>query len=444
MKLSRLLSLAVLVALIALLSLTVSVAQDDVSGELNIMGFGLGDEIATARVEHFEEKYPNVQLNFTEGALDRQQFLSALASGNSPDLIYTNRDDLSSYAVRGALMPLDECISNMGVDMSIYRESAVEQVTVDGQVYGIPEFGAPILIIANQAALDEAGVTVEDLDTSNWERIAEVNDALTGFEDGDLVRIGFDPKLPEFLPLWARANGVSLISEDGRTAQLDDPRVIEALEYTLGLHEVAGGRQDFLAFRDTWDFFGSENQVAADQIGAWPMEQWYINVLADVSPDAPVAFVPFRDREGELLTFYGGNTWAIPRDAENVEAACAFAVTMTETDAWVAAAEVRAEMRAEAGTLNTGVITGNREADEIIFGEIVGETENEVFNQGIDVILEVMDHAFTIPPNPAGAEFRQAWTDAVNRALNEEQSAEEALQQAQEEAQAALDEAWGE
>ena len=54
---------------------------------------------------------------------------------------------------------------------------------------------------------------------------------MTSYDGDDLIRIGFDPKLPEFLPLWAQANGVGLLSDDGRTAQLDDPAVIEALEF---------------------------------------------------------------------------------------------------------------------------------------------------------------------------------------------------------------------
>jgi multiple sugar transport system substrate-binding protein len=442
MKLPRFLLLAILVVLIGMFSLIVGTAQDDVSGTLNILGFSLPDEIATVRVDTFREQYPDVEVNITEGGLDIQQFLTSVVSGNAPDLIYANRDDLSTFAGRGALMPLDECIANMGVDMSQYRQAAVDQVTVDGQVYGIPEFFNVILLIANNTALEEAGLTVDDLDTSDWDSLVTLNEALTVVEDGEVTRIGFDPKLPEFLPLWAMANGASLISEDGRTAQLDDPRVVEALEFANSLHEVAGGRQEFLAFRDTWDFFGAENQVAADQIGVWPMEQWYINVLAGSSPDAPAVFAPFRDREGEILTFATGNTWAIPTGSSNPEAACAFAVTMTATDTWVAAAEERARLRAESGATNTGVYTGNSAADEIIFNEIVEPGTNEIFDNGVSVALEVMDHAFSIPPNPAGAEFRQAWMDAVNRVLNGEQTAEEALAQAQQEAQAALDEAW--
>jgi multiple sugar transport system substrate-binding protein len=417
-------------------------AQADVSGSLSIMGFSLPDEIATVRVDQFKAQYPNVEVNITEGALDQQQFLTAVASGNSPDLIYTNRDVLSTYAVRGALIPLEDCIANQEIDMSQYREAAVAQVTVDGKVYGIPEFFNIILMIANTKALEEAGLTLDDVDTSDWTNVTALNEALTRFDGDTLTRIGFDPKLPEFLPLWAMANGVSLLSADGKTAQLNDPKVVEALEFTVGLHDVAGGRQPFMAFRDTWDFFGSSNEFVADQLGVFPMEQWYVNVLADVSPDAPVAFKAFMDRSGNPLTYATGNTWAIPKGSSNVDAACAFMKTMTSVDTWVAAAQKRAELRAEAGTTNTGVYTGNRAADEIIFSEIVKPSGNAIFDNGVQVALSVMDDAFAIPANPAGAEFRQAWQDAVNRVLNGEQGVQDALDQAQDEAQSALDEAW--
>lgn len=444
---SRLVSLKKLPFVVAALTLALAMgvgvqAQDGIGGTLTNLGFGLGDEIATERVAHFQELYPDVELQFTEGALDEQQFLTAVASGNPPDLVYMGREVLSTYAIRGALTPLDECIANQEIDMSQYREVAVNQVTVGDTVYGIPEFHNNIMLMINTVALEEAGLTLEDIDPSDWENIAMLNDALTVGSGNDLTRIGFDPKLPEFLPLWAEANGVSLISEDGRTAQLNDPAVVEALEFAYSLLDTPGGYAPFKAFRDTWDFFGGENQIVANQVGMWPMEQWYMNVLANVSPDGPIAFMAFEDREGNPLSYSTGSAWAIPRGASNPDAACAFMKSVTSVDAWVRAAEKRAELRAESGAINTGVYTGNVLADEVIFSEIVTDIENETFQQGVDVILSLQDEAFGIAPNPAGAEFRQAWIDAVNRVINGEQTVQEALDQAQDEAQTALDDAW--
>jgi len=417
-------------------------AQSDVSGPLTILGFSAGDEIATERVDYFKEQHPGVDVQLTEGGLDKQQFLTAVASGNPPDLVYMNREILSTYAVRGALMPLTECIASNSIDMTQYRKVAVDQVTVNGVVYGIPEFYNNIMLIINTKALKDAGMTLDDVDTSNWDNITKLNDALTVGTGNDLTRIGFDPKLPEFLPLWAAANGASLLSADGKTAQLNDPKVVEALTFAMSLLQKPGGYAPFKAFRDTWDFFGGQNQVVADQIGLWPMEQWYMNVLADVSPDAPVAFKAFQDRQGKPLSYATGSAWAIPVGSKNVDAACAFMKDVTSVAAWTRAAQKRADLRKESGALNTGVYTGNIKADETIFKDIVQPTTSDIFNNGVQVILSLQENAFGIPANPAGDEFRQAWTDAVNRVINGEQTPQEALDQAQTEAQAALDAAW--
>ena len=435
MKRMLLMSLLVMVGALGL-------AQDGVSGELSVMGFGLGDEIATVRVDEFKEQYPDVTLNLSEGSLDRQQLLTAVVSGNPPDLIYTNRDDLSTYATRGAIVPLGECVADMNIDLSQYRETALSQVTVGDQVYGIPEFFNTIVLILNNDALAEAGLTPDDVSTTDWESLSEVNDQLTKVENGQLERIGFDPKLPGFFPLWVRANGGQLLSDDGRTAMINSPEAVEALEYTVSLLDAVGGNQEATAFRDTWDSFGADNEYAADQLGAKPMEQWYVNVLADASPDVNITVKPFTNKEGNPLTFATGNTWAIPKGAQNPDAACAFMKTMTDPASWAAASQTRADQRAADGQTFTGVYTANKLADDEIFGNIFQPSGNEAFDNAVNVILETQDSAFSIPSNPAGAEFRQAWEDAVNRVLNGEQSAQEALDQAQQEAQEVLDAAW--
>ena len=134
------------------------------------------------------------------------------------------------------------------------------------------------------------------------------------------------------LPLWAKANGADLISADGRTAQLDDPKVVEALEWTVSIYDDQGGFSAVKAYRDSADFFGSGNQFATGVLGAMPMEQWYVNVLADVSADAPMAFDTVRDRDGNTLAYASGSAWAIPVGSDNPAAACRWARVMTSTD----------------------------------------------------------------------------------------------------------------
>jgi multiple sugar transport system substrate-binding protein len=411
------------------------------SASITTMGFGLPDEIATTRVETFEEE-SGTTVDVVEGGFDEQQFLSSVASGNPPDVVYLDRNIIGTYAARGAVQPLDDCVEQAGIDMDAYRDAAVEQVTIDGSVYGIPEFYSVRVVIANNSVLEQAGLSVDDVATGDWQQVAAANQAMSVASGGSVSRIGYDPKLPEFLPLWARANGTQLLSDDGRTAQLDDPKVVEAVDFAASLVNAAGGWASFRAFRESWDFFGEENQYAADQLGAMPMEDWYVNQLAEVSGgDAGITVVPFMSRSGEPLTYATGQAWAIPDGADNVEAACEFAATMTAADTWVAAATARAEaLRAEGGAY-TGTYTGNEVADERIFADIYEEVDDPALASAVQTILSVQDAAFSLPPAPAGAEFQSAYQDAVTRVFNGEMSAADSMAQAQQEAQRALDEA---
>jgi multiple sugar transport system substrate-binding protein len=418
-------------------------SEAELSGSLTVMGFGATDEIATTRLDEAESALGDVEVELIEGDLDIQQFLSAVATGEPPEIVYAERNQIGTFASRGAVIPLDECIEGEGIDVDAFNEAALGQVTFDDQVYGVPEFNVVQIIQANADLLEKAGVTLEDVNGSDWQAVADANKKLMAEQGGKLSVIGFDSKLPEFLPLWAKANGADLISEDGRTAQIDQPAVVEALEFAVGIYADQGGFSKVKAFRDSADFFGTGNQFAVGSLGAMPMEQWYVNVLNDVSPDAPMAFDTVRTTEDEPLAFASGSAWAIPKGSKNPEAACRFAATMTKTDTWIKAAEARIALREKDGGLFTGLLTGNVEADEQIQG-MIEPSGDQKWDTAIEKTYEANENTFALPANPAGEEFETAWQDGVNRVLNGQQEPAAAMAQAQEEAQQALDDAWAE
>jgi multiple sugar transport system substrate-binding protein len=431
-------------------------AAADISGTLQIdakygckpipctPGEGGADEIGTTRVDIFAEQYPDVELEFTEKDFDPATFLTSVASGNPPDVVRIGRDILGTYVAEGALEPLNDCISRFGIDMSQYREPAVAAVTTaEGEIYGIPEFYDSRILLINDSVVEDAGLTTADVDTADWDKLKTVSKAMSKTEDGKLTRIGFDPKLPEFLPLWAKANGASIISDDGKTSQLDDPKVAEALEYAVSLVSDQAPGPEFTDFKTNGpggkDFFGPDNQFAADTLGTMPMEQWYLNVLANNTPDEKISFAPFKDRQGNTISLSGGSALAIPASAKNKDAACEYIRVLTLPETWYAAAKVRADKRAADGEAFTGVYSGNKLADEMIFGELVNEQTAGAYYPGVQLVLETADTAFSLPPNAAAEEFTRIWQGAVQKVLNDGADAAETLTQADQEAQNAID-----
>ena len=411
-------------------------------GSLTVMGFGGDDEVATARMDLTEQALAGVDVKLIEGDLDIQQFLSALASGQPPEVIYANRNQIGSLAARGAILPLDNCIEGENIDTSQYVPSALAQVTLEGHVYGIPEFNGVEITMANADLLKAAGLDISAVNGSDRDAMTAANQALMRRDGGRLDVIGVDSKLPEFLPLWAKAAGADLISADGRTAQLDDPAVVQALEWAVGIYDAQGGFSAVKAFRDSADFFGSGNQFASGTLGAMPMEQWYVNVLNDVSPDAPLTFDTVRDLQGQPLAYASGSAWAIPAGSANPEAACRWARVMTSVDAWQAAADARLSARQAEGKPFTGILTGNATADDLVRQKVTAT--DAPWSTAVDAMYEANDHTFSLPANPADAEFTQAMKDAVNAVLNGQSTPAQALAGAQQTAQKALDDAWAE
>jgi multiple sugar transport system substrate-binding protein len=411
-----------------------SVATGADGRQLDIYGFGPGDDVANGRAEVATKALgAGVDVDNPRGGFNDQAFLTRLASGDVPDVVYMSRDRIAQYAARNALVPLANCIRTESIDTKQYRAAALKEVTYKNGIYGIPEFTNQITIIVNNDVARQAGVNIADIQTTKWKTLRQANKKLLKIEDGKLVRIGFDPKLPEFFPLWVKWFGKDLLAKDGLKAQLNSKEAVAALNFTFSLIRDHGGWDKFKAFRDTWDFFGAGNQVAKNQIGAWPMESFYYNVLADNSY--------FTNRKGGPITLFSGSAWAIPRGAKDPDLACKWMKAMTAVDTWKTVAKNRFELRKTQKRAFTGLYTANAAADVKVYEDIYQPLGKKQFDDAVTLLVRSPRYGFALPSSPAGGQVRQAWMDAINRVLTGQQSPKQALDQAQREAQRAIDEA---
>jgi multiple sugar transport system substrate-binding protein len=267
----------------------------DARGTLKVWGFSGADPLnvsAKSRFDAFKAKFPNVSVELTPGGVDRQKFVSAAAAGGSPDLLYVGRPEIVFYATRNSLLALDPYVRAAKLDMSQFRKTAVTEVTVGGKLYGVPEFANVVVAYVNNRALREAGVTLSEIDFSDWERMANVNRKLTK-ASGQLQRVGYDPRLPEFTPLWAAANGGAILTRDGTKAVMDSRQTVDAVKYGISLRQAAGGEQAYAAFAQAWDPFSAKNMIVQDQVGIVLFEQVFLTSMGKLTPDADFTVIPF-------------------------------------------------------------------------------------------------------------------------------------------------------
>ena len=408
-----------------------------------IMGFGPGDEIANVRADNaadvLKQRF-DANVSNPAGGFDDQKFLAALAARNVSDVVYMDRKKVAEYAARGAIVPLSSCIKNENIQTSQYRLASLKAVTYKKRIYGIPEFTNPITIIAVNSVLSNAGVKPSDIDTQHWAKLRTAARKMYKAGDGKVSRIGFDPKIEDFFPLWAKSLGLNLLSKNGLKASLNNPKAIQALTYAYQLIKDQGGYDRFNAFKQSWDFFGNKNQVDQAQVGAWPQESWYYAVLARTTK-AGITSIPFKNKAGGQITYLQGSGWAIPKGSKLPGLACTWARVMTAPGSWLKAVKVRFDAQRRLNRPFTGTFTANRVADVKIFEDLYQSFGSKSYDLAVRRLVNIQKYGFEQPASPAGSEFYQAWRDGVTRVLSGKQTPKAALNQAQREAQSAINKA---
>lgn len=409
---------------------------------IRVWGYGLDDARASARLAEFQKQNPNITIEAVGGELNTQQLLTAVASGDPPEVVNVDRAETGSWAGRGAIDPLDDLISRDQFDLNQFYPVLNEQIKHQDQVYGIPQFVNVDLLFMNLDVFSEAGVDPATVDPGNWEQLQQLGAQLHVLQDGNLVRTGFDTKTQDGrLWLWAWANGIDLISPDGTTANFADPKVIEALTWAKETVDQQGGELARAAFSQAQNFFSAQNPVLIGQIAMTLFEQWLIGVMK-VDPEANFhTLLPRLRNSEENITLASGAAFAIPRgvSAAKRDAAWAFIKGMTSTAAWIAGEQATAADNQAQNTPYHPTITGNVQADQEAWNNIY-KSISPAYDQAVQLFPAALEVARFRYSGPVAAEIQELMTAAVNDTLQGARTPEEALTELQTNAQRAIDE----
>ncbi len=402
-----------------------------VEGKLVSWGYGTENPVALARVEAFRQAFPNVQLEIVS-ELDDPKLLTAVASETVPDLLWLDRFTTSGWASREVLLPLTDYIERDGYDVERFYESARNEASYDGQLYGIPGGMDVRVLYVNGDALAEIGVDPATLDTSNWDRLTELGAQLTQ-RDGDQVqRWGFDNKLKSgYIYLWGTGNGGRFMNEDGTETTFDDEKNVEALAWGVKSFEDQGGYQSYDAFSST---FQGDEQFARGQVAMTMYENWMLGIVARVAPQLNFAVLPVRPRgTGDgFASFTGGRAWYIPQGAKNPDAAWEFIKFMHTDETWLLAANALKEARKAEGQPFIPTMTGSSTADQAQLEQVY-----EPFSPSFDEAVRLFPEVLAGSPNreislsPAANLLHEALMDeGVLPALRKDKEPQPALEDA--------------
>jgi multiple sugar transport system substrate-binding protein len=411
----------------------------EAAGTLNAWGFENADDVGQARLDYAADQLAGMEVELDATAFDAQKFTTRLASGDVPDVVQMDRRYVTTYAAQDLILPLDSCYEAHDVDPAErYYASVVDDVTYEDAVWAVPQFFQPPAIILNKRVMDAAGVTADQIDTSQPDVLLAAIEKMYVESGGVPTTLGFDPVATGQGGLWVLGQGGQLIDDEGAPT-LDDPSNVAGLELLKQITDAQGGFAKVKSFTDAFDTFGDNNQYVTDQVGAQVNAQWYPNVLSAYVGEVDIEAVPFLDQDGEPFSVASGQAFVIPAGAENADGACAWMLSLTSQDAWLAAGEARADTIASDGGINTGLFTGSPEADQAIRDEFVTESGDAGFDQVISTYYDVVEYGQTFGSSPAGQDIQNELNNAITATLLGDKGPEEALADAQTAAQRAYD-----
>ncbi len=275
---------------------------------------------------------------------DPSRFLVSVAGGMPPDVISFDRYAVSEWAARGAFTPLDPFLEE---DLKARHPGAIRRsefypacwdeavytdpLTSKSALYGIPSSLDNRALFYNKDLLKRAGyvdAAGEGRPPKTWEELEEMALKLTERDkQGRPQRMGFVPNFGNsWLYIYGWMNGGEFMSADGRRCTLNDPRIVQALEWMTGIYDKLGGAKEVYAFQST--FQGGDldpfllGKVALKIDGVWmldPMAHFARHLNWGLAPPPMPAREAAKGRR--TLSWVGGWAYSIPSTARNKKAA---------------------------------------------------------------------------------------------------------------------------
>lgn len=318
-----------------ILFLGVSLAASAVNAEtveLNMWTFvNAHAEFYEMMAESWNEEHPDQTIKLSTQVLPFNQMHDklniALQTGmGAPDIV-----DIEIAKFQGILSNNSESLVNLTSVIDKYRDKILEArlapySTSNNEVYGIPTHVGTYLMFYNVEMLEEAGVSIDDIET--WDDYIEAGKKVTKDTNGDGKIDQWMLPVPNgeasAFDAMSRQLGSNYFDKDGNVV-LDREENIKALQYLQDFvykHEIAGVITNY----HEQNFYNALNN---EKYASIFMPQWYMIRFTDFMPNLegkirvrPLPAWP--SEEGTRSTMGGGTGTAIVKQSNNIETAKEF------------------------------------------------------------------------------------------------------------------------
>jgi len=188
----------------------------------------------------FEKTHPGIHVELQH--IPHNEYLTKLftqiASGDAPDVIFTEVGEFTDLYLKNALEPLNPYLQESHLDLSAYYPQVTNRFTIQGKVYAVPRDTAPFCVIYyNKKAFDEAGLAYPTDDWTLDDFLKDAQAVTRRDAQGNVTRWGFidDWPMPE---AWIYDMGGSYVDDPDHPTRwtfATDPNSLKGLQFRADL-----------------------------------------------------------------------------------------------------------------------------------------------------------------------------------------------------------------
>ncbi len=349
--------------------------------------------------------------------------LTASRGGKPPQLSVILSVDMFTLIDEDVIIPFDDLVTTAEDKewLASFYPAFMKNSQTGGKTYGIPFQRSTPVLYWNKDAFAEAGLDPESPPTT-WEETIEMGKKLVK-KDGNGNTTQWGVRIPSSgFPYWlfqglTTQNGAILANTEGNQTNFDDPKVVEALEYLVGLsteHEVmAPGIIEWGATPKA--FF--EGQTAM----MWTSTGNLTNVRENAPFDFGVGLLPGKEQYGAPT---GGGNFYLFRESSDEQKQAAFSFVK-----WITSPEQAAKW---------SIATGYVAPSEAAWKTAEMKAYAEDFPPAL-VARNQLDYAVAELSTYENQRVTGVFNDALAAAITGSKSPADALAEAQQQADAILE-----
>src|SRR5699024_560553 len=321
---------------IVLLSVTLSACSESKSGgaddseELTVWAAPFApkenaeeeDEMWDDMIASFNEKYPDVEVTVRKIPWHNrdQKILTAISSGEGPDLFYALPSNIPQYVEEEMIIPLDKYMDDIDIDN--FEDSSITPAMYNDQQYGIPILQEAYVYFYNVDLIEEIGKDPDSL-PETWEEFNEW--AKAAKEEGLYMRDygGAGSLNQTFYPLLWQAGGEVL--NDDEEVLINNSEGLEAFKRINNMYENGWIPEDAINTVKENDELLQGNIVAT--IGS-PKS---LNILQDSDINFKIGHT-LKKGEHDPITYGTTGMLSVTSTSDNQEMAAEFAKNMTNEE----------------------------------------------------------------------------------------------------------------